>query len=252
MTARVLALVVLLVATALGLLYVFGRTQPIVTVEHSQPVAEKARCEACRGIGYVVCSSCEGSGATDGVQTTCPTCQGSGQVSSGSLLRRTRPDRALGAGRMPCPTCRGSGRSTAARTTCPACDGRGRMSCFRCFGTGTSEVMGRRVWRAARADLSWWERVLSWVGIEPDENAPPQVRSDGSVPLIEHHLRLFETTSRRIEVIEWGDVQRNGAAWEVGVRLRIDEGGKQREEERLVRIQNREVTHVWIAGTVNK
>ncbi len=239
---------VLLLAAAAGALYVFGRTQPIVIVEHAQPAAGQARCETCQGAGHVVCATCGGSGWTTGVETTCPMCQGTGRVTSGSLLRRARPDRSLGSAQTPCPACRGSGRTTSARAKCPACEGRGRVACAVCWGTGTAATTNRLVWRAARAELSLWERVLSWIGIAPDENAPPQVRPDGSVPLVEHHVRLFETPTRRITVIAWRGVRPAGAAWQVGVRIRISENGAEREEERIVWIQNREVTHVQPAA----
>ncbi len=252
MKTRAVIVIVLLLAAGVGALYVFGRTQPIVIVEHSQPLAETARCETCQGAGHTVCSACSGSGWTTGIETACPMCKGTGRTSTGSLLRRAKPDRALGSSQTPCPACRGTGKTTAARTKCPACDGRGRIPCSACFGTGVTEATGRRVWRTARADLSWWERVLSWIGIAPDENAPPQVRPDGSAPLVEQYLRLFETASRRIEPVAWRGVRRAGAAWEVRVRLRIREGGAEREEERVVRIQNREVTHVLPAASSNR
>ncbi|MCX7819840.1 MAG: hypothetical protein N2652_11655 [Kiritimatiellae bacterium] len=238
----------LVCAAAVGALYLFGRTQPIVTVERSQPVVTTSPCEMCQGRGQVVCSACGGSGSTTGVETSCPTCKGKGRVVTGSLLRRARPDRALGSAESPCPACRGTGKTTAARTTCPVCEGRGRLPCGTCFGSGSRETGSQRVWRAARAELSWWERLLSWLGIAPDENPPPQVRPDGSVPLVEHHLRLFETPARRIEPIAWRGVRRSGAAWEVGVRIRIREDRSEREEERIVRVQNREVTHVLRAA----
>lgn len=252
MKVRAAIVIVLLLAAGGAALYVFGRTQPIVIVERSQPVAETARCETCQGTGYTVCSACGGSGWTTGIETTCSTCQGSGRISTGSLVRRTKPERTLGSSSTPCPACRGTGKTTAARTKCPACGGSGRIACSACFGTGTTEATGRRIARTSRADLSWWERVLSWIGIAPDENAPPQVRPDGSAPLVEHYVRLFETASRQIEPVAWRDVRRAGAAWEVGVRLRIREGGAEREEERIVRIQNREVTHVLPVASSNR
>jgi len=66
---------------------------------------------------FIECEHCSGSGAEPGTrETTCPVCQGSGQVvqSQGFFRISTTCSRCQGTGRVlvsPCPHCRGQGRS---------------------------------------------------------------------------------------------------------------------------------------------
>lgn len=62
-----------------------------------------------------VCSRCHGSGEAGTEVVTCPTCQGSGKISSGGGFLRFDQS---------CPDCGGSGKR---RRSCPVCAGRGTM-----------------------------------------------------------------------------------------------------------------------------
>lgn len=65
---------------------------------------------------YVVCDTCEGSGAKPGTSpVTCPTCGGSGQVGMHQGFISVR---------QTCPTCRG--RGTVIKEPCSDCHGHGR------------------------------------------------------------------------------------------------------------------------------
>jgi molecular chaperone DnaJ len=65
---------------------------------------------------YDVCSTCGGSGASGGATSTCPQCNGSGQVTQTAGAMRFN---------LTCPRCGGSGRL---QNTCPTCHGDGRIA----------------------------------------------------------------------------------------------------------------------------
>lgn len=67
------------------------------------------------------CDTCSGSGVSEGGSVvTCPTCQGSGHVTTieQTFLGRIQTS-------SPCPECRGSGQSI--ENPCPDCEGQGRL-----------------------------------------------------------------------------------------------------------------------------
>jgi molecular chaperone DnaJ len=63
-----------------------------------------------------VCSNCHGSGNAGGVTTTCPECNGTGQVSQMAGAMRFN---------LTCPRCNGTGRL---QNVCPVCHGDGRIT----------------------------------------------------------------------------------------------------------------------------
>lgn len=75
-----------------------------------------------RVTGSAGCATCNGTGARPGTSvTTCPQCQGAGQVPEDQgFFQVARPcPRCAGRGQViedPCPTCGGSGRTTSTRT----------------------------------------------------------------------------------------------------------------------------------------
>jgi len=69
----------------------------------------------------VTCEACRGTGAKDGKLTTCPNCQGKGQVSN---VQQRGYSRFVSI--TPCPRCGGRGKLAEAR--CPVCGGSGQVN----------------------------------------------------------------------------------------------------------------------------
>jgi molecular chaperone DnaJ len=65
---------------------------------------------------YEVCDTCRGAGDTNGGESTCPQCKGSGQVTQMAGAMKFN---------LACPRCGGSGRL---RNACPTCGGEGRVA----------------------------------------------------------------------------------------------------------------------------
>jgi len=65
---------------------------------------------------YDVCGTCHGTGSAGTGETTCPQCQGTGQVSQMAGAMRFN---------LTCPHCGGSGKL---RNACPTCGGEGRVA----------------------------------------------------------------------------------------------------------------------------
>ncbi|MBL8211598.1 MAG: molecular chaperone DnaJ [Bryobacterales bacterium] len=65
---------------------------------------------------YDTCAACGGSGSSGGMTTSCPQCNGSGNVTQMAGAMRFS---------LTCPKCNGSGKL---RNACPACQGEGRIA----------------------------------------------------------------------------------------------------------------------------
>lgn len=239
-TGGFLAALLAAAAAVVGL-WRFGQTQPIEIVERRASAASEVPCPVCLGTRQVACSACNGSGFIPTGETTCPRCNGSGRVEAGSLLRRAAPSRSLGPSASTCPVCGGKGKVPGGRTRCVSCNGSGRMPCVACAGTGMITASSETARRTVRAGYSRWEKFLSWFGIEPDEDAPPQVRPNGSVPLVDAYLRLFSNEQRSARAIAYERPRRSGSSWLVTARVRLRESASEREESQIFRIERREV-----------
>lgn len=93
-----------------------------------------------------------------------------------------------------------------------------------------------------RANNSLWESVLAWISIEPDRDCAPQVASDGSVPLVEAYLALFQRNGVSGRIVKWGGITRGANGWEVRALLSVTRGAVTTEEGRVFLVANREVS----------
>jgi hypothetical protein len=229
---------IVVLGVAVGCLWFFGRTQPIGIVETTVEQVGASVCPTCQGAKQVTCALCGGRGNVATGDRPCPVCNGSGkgkwQLGGSSRVNRMGADPV-------CQSCRGTGR-VGNMETCSLCSGSRMSDCPDCAGTGSRASGSVRKIRTARAGLSPWERVLSWILIAPDEDCPPQVRGDGSVPLVEAYVPLFEREGLSMRVVRWDGVARGPAGWEVRATLRIRRGDTEADEGRIFVVRNREVT----------
>ncbi len=116
--------------------------------------------------------------------------------------------------------------------------------CPACMGTGRASAIQWPKVRTIRAGLSLWERVLTWVGMEPDPDCAPDVRKDGSVPMVEEYLKLYSTAELSGRVARWSPVRRGGDGWEVRTVIRVSRGTTEADEGRLFTVKDREIKTV--------
>lgn len=129
----------------------------------TRSISRFSACPACKGLGVIACSACQGTGACAickgrGRAATCPNC-----IGKGIIHERCRHCGGSGG----CTPCRSSGR-------CAACAG--RRLCPRCSGAGIL----REVTLPARAD--WFTQPFGYVVMDPSRTAPA-----ASSPLIGTH-----------------------------------------------------------------
>ena len=231
-----------LVALFPGALWYYGRHQPITVVERELQSSVVTACDSCKGSKTVGCSGCGGTGSVSAGTATCPSCHGSGR--GDWQMRSTLGVRRMSGDRGPvCPTCRGVARWEKTGI-CTQCSGTTISRCTRCAGEGTISTSRKQVQRTVRADISLWERVLSWFFIKPDPDCAPQVSSGGRVPLVEAYLKLFQRNDSSGVVVDWSGVSRVKDTWQIRTKLSIRRGSVKSEESRVFLVKNREVTGV--------
>lgn len=235
-----LAGLILVLAAAVGALWFFGQSQPIVVVERSAVGKTTVPCTACFGTKMARCEACGGIGGRSGESHVCAVCGGSGRSGYSGLKNTQTRVKRMGV-EMACVPCRGTGQQSGPRDRCEACSGSGWVSCPSCEGTGLDTQASTTHWKTVRADYSLWERALAVARMTPDDNAAPEVRADGSVPLAAAYLELFQTPNRRADGVDWMPVSPAEQGWTVTALVRLTEGASRRDAGRLFVIQGREV-----------
>lgn len=195
-------------------LWFFGKTQPIVVIDH-----------ATANNRLVSCSKCCGTGSIE-VPAACPKCNGTGK---GEWYFKSK-DKETQLGSKPiCLNCRGTGKILR-REKCPQCQGTGRATAS---GSQTKTV---------RAELSLWEKILAGCQIKPDKNCRPQRRLDGSYPLIAKYIEVTANPAYNVRVLEWKPARLEGKEWIVKTMIEFkDANGKLVEQGRGFIVENREV-----------
>lgn len=205
----------ILLLAGIACLWFFGKTQPIVVIDHATSNNRLASC-----------SKCGGSGSVE-VPVTCLKCNGTGK---GEWHFKSNDKKTALESKPICLNCRGTGKILR-REKCPQCGGTGRVT------ASESQKI-----KTVRADLSLWEKILAWCLIKPDPNCRPQRRMDGSYPLIVKYIETMANPEYNAHVVKWGSARRTGTEWIIKTRLEFkDKNGQWAQEGREFIVENREV-----------
>lgn len=207
--------ILILVLVGITCLWFFGKTQPIIVIDH-----------ATANNRLVTCSKCRGSGSVE-VPAACLKCKGTGK---GEWPFKSQSKEKLSGVKPICLGCNGTGKFLRWEK-CPQCASAGRIT-----------VSESQKIKTTKADLSLWEKILAYCLLKPDPNCKPQRRMDGSYPLIVKYIEITVNPAYNTRVVKWTPARRAGSEWIVETAIEFkDKNGQWTQEDREFIIENREV-----------
>lgn len=204
----------ILLLIGISCLWFFGKTQPIVVIDGANASNRSVSCSKCGRTGSIEISA------------ACPKCNGTGK---GEWLFQSKDKKKSFGSKPACLSCKGTGKILR------------REKCSQCNGAGRATVSESLKTKTVRAELSLWEKILSWCLIKPDKNCRPQRKLDGSYPLIAKYIEVTANPAYNVRVIEWASARLEGSEWIVKTRIEFkDANGNWLEQGREFIVENRE------------